>query len=167
MEDTSLNVREHIKIAEPYHMKSIKHWSGYYRSKIRLGGPTLGAYGDRGNKFLPFLWELDLNYDNLVTKLKKERTLMQQFFGNRMMWWFMPPSKYWHYVGMLSDIKNIFFGGFIQSGAIGAMIAAMAKGIAGARLGSPVPFTPKARRRKFRKGLYSRAGYHRQYVGRK
>ena len=167
VEDESIKVRDHIRIAHPRTMRSIDELSQWYKGKEREGGITWHAFGDRGLKHLPLLWEIDLGYDNLVGKLKKERSLMSRFFGNRMMWWFMPPSKYWHYVGMLSDIKNIFFGGFIQSGAVGAMIVAMAKGLAGARLGSPVPFTPKARRRKFRKGLYSRAGYHRQYVGMK
>ena len=46
-----------------------------------------------------------------------------------------------------------------------AYVKAMSLGLAGARAGTPVPFTRKPRRRKFRKGLYTRAGYHRQYVG--
>ena len=167
VEDDTINVKEHIRIASPRMMRSIDYWSRQYQDRIRAGGPTVGAFGNAGLEKLPHIWEVDLNYDNLIGKLKKERSLMSKFFGNRMMWWFMPPSKYWHYIGMASDIKNIFFGGFLQSGAVYAMILAMAKGLAGARLGSPVPFTPKARRRKFRKGLYSRAGYHRKYVGMK
>ena len=157
--------KKHLRMAEPEMMQDPSFWSEHYAQELRYKGPWAGVYGDAGNKMLPLYWKIDLDYDNLITKLRKERTLMQKFFGNRMMWWFMPPSKYWHYVGMGSDIKNIFFGGFIQSGAVMAMLKAMAIGIAGARLGSPVPFTSKARRRKFRKGMYSRAGYHRQYVG--
>ena len=50
-------------------------------------------------------------------------------------------------------------------GAAIAYIKAMTIGLAGARAGSPVPFTRKARRRKFRQNLYTRAGYHRTQVG--
>ena len=52
-----------------------------------------------------------------------------------------------------------------KAGAAKAYVSAMSIGIAGARAGTPVPFTPKARRRKFRKSLYTRAGYHRTTVG--
>jgi hypothetical protein len=86
-------------------------------------------------------------------------------FGNHIIWWFLPPSKWWHYVGVMDDLRSIVKGGIWSLSSIQAWVAAMMKGIMGARMGSPVPFTRKARRRKFRKGLYSRAGYHRQYVG--
>ena len=167
LEEGPKNFREHIRQSAPKMMQDPDHWADFYASQVRMGGKWFGTYGDAGLKMLPLYWKLDLDYDNLISKLRKERTMMQQFFGNRLMWWFLPPSKYWHYVGMGSDIKNIFFGGFLTSGAVTAMLKAMALGLAGARLGSPVPFTSKARRRKFRKGMYSRAGYHRQYVGMK
>jgi len=86
-------------------------------------------------------------------------------FGNHLIWWFLPPSKWWHYVGVMDDLRSIIKHGVWSLGAIQAWVAAMMKGILGARMGSPIPFTRKARRRKFRKSLYSRAGYHRQYVG--
>ena len=47
-------------------------------------------------------------------------------------------------------------------GAVAAWMQAMTIGMAGARAGTPIPFTRKAQRRKFRKGLYTKAGYHRQ-----
>ena len=65
---------------------------------------------------------------------------------------------------MASDIRGLLFGQK-NMGAAKAYVQAMSVGIAGARMGSPVPFTRKARRRKFRKGLYTRAGYHRTTVG--
>ena len=65
---------------------------------------------------------------------------------------------------MLSDIRGLLFGKK-NLGAAYAYVKALSLGLAGARMGSPVPFTKKARRRKFRKGLYTRAGYHRQQVG--
>jgi len=86
-------------------------------------------------------------------------------FGNHLIWWFLPPSKWWHYVGVMDDLRSVIRGGVWSLGSIQAWVTTMMKGIAGARLGSPIPFTRKSRRRKFRKGLYSRAGYHRQYVG--
>ena len=52
-------------------------------------------------------------------------------------------------------------GGFWSIGAVQAWILAMSVGMMGARLGSPIAFTSKAQRRQFRKGLYTRAGYHR------
>jgi len=90
---------------------------------------------------------------------------VRSMFGNHLIWWFLPPSKWWHYVGVMDDLRSIIKGGVWSLGSIQAWVTTMMKGIAGARLGSPIPFTRKSRRRKFRKGLYSRAGYHRQYVG--
>ena len=63
---------------------------------------------------------------------------------------------------MAFDIGSVVGGGFWSIGAVQAWVQAMAQGMAGARMGTPVPFTMKARRRKFRKGLYTRMGYHRQ-----
>ena len=90
--------------------------------------------------------------------------ILRRLFGNHLIWWFVPPTKYWHYVGLLSDIRGLLFGKK-NMGAAMAYVKAMSLGLAGARAGTPVPFTRKARRRKFRKGLYTRAGYHRQQVG--
>ena len=82
-------------------------------------------------------------------------------FNSRHIWWLLPPSKYYHYIGMGFDIASIAMGGFWSIGAVQAWIQAMSVGMMGARLGSPIAFTSKAQRRQFRKGLYTRAGYHR------
>ena len=73
-----------------------------------------------------------------------------------------------NYLQKMIKTFEVFAKGVFGKKNIGAAVAyvkALSLGLAGARVGTPVPFTRKARRRKFRKGLYTRAGYHRQYVG--
>ena len=94
-------------------------------------------------------------------KVKASKTQVRSMFNTRHIWWLLPPSKYYHYVGMAFDIASVVGGGFWSLGAVQAWIQAMSVGMMGARMGTPVPFTEKAQRRKFRKGLYTRAGYHR------
>ena len=97
----------------------------------------------------------------VATKASYAKKLLKGMQGTRLIWWFLPPSKYYHYIGMMFDLYSVATGGFWSLGAVGAMFQAMTVGIMGARMGSPVPFTRKAQRRKFRKGMYTRAGYHR------
>jgi len=118
---------------------------------------------NRGNKE-PKVTLFDLKHDAIRYKRQKLTSVIRKLFGNHLIWWFLPPTKYWHYIGMLSDIRGLLFGKK-NMGAAYAYVKAMSIGLAGARMGSPVPFTRKARRRKFRKGLYTRAGYHRKQVG--
>ena len=100
----------------------------------------------------------------MFSKQKTMRGLLRRLFGNHLIWWVVPPSKYWHFIGMASDIFGLLYGQK-NMGAAMAYIKAMSLGLAGARAGTPVPFTRKARRRKFRQNLYTRAGYHRTRVG--
>ena len=116
-----------------------------------------------GNKE-PRVTLIDLNHDAIRYKRQDMTGIIRRLFGNHLIWWFLPPTKYWHYIGMLSDIRGLLFGKK-NLGTAYAYVKAMSLGLAGARAGSPVPFTRKARRRKFRKGLYTRAGYHRKQVG--
>ena len=116
-----------------------------------------------GNKE-PRVTLIDLNHDAIRYKRQDMTGIIRRLFGNHLIWWFLPPTKYWHYIGMMSDIRGLLFGKK-NLGTAYAYVKAMSLGLAGARAGSPVPFTRKARRRKFRKGLYTRAGYHRQQVG--
>ena len=120
--------------------------------------------GKAGLKGEPRLSLFDLDKDNLMLKNKEMKGILRRLFGNHLIWWFVPPSKFWHYIGLASDIRGLLFGKKNMGAAI-AYVKAMSLGLAGARAGSPVPFTRKARRRKFRKGLYTRAGYHRTQVG--
>jgi len=120
--------------------------------------------GKRGLSKEPKLSLFDLDFDNLVTKSKDMKSLLRRMFGNHLIWWFVPPSKYWHYIGLMSDVRGLLFGKK-NMGAAMAYVKAMSVGLAGARMGTPVPFTRKARRRKFRQNLYTRAGYHRTQVG--
>ena len=94
-------------------------------------------------------------------KVKASKESISKMFISRHIWWLLPPSKYYHYIGMGFDIASIAMGGFWSIGAVQAWIQAMSVGMMGARLGSPIAFTSKAQRRQFRKGLYTRAGYHR------
>ena len=120
--------------------------------------------GKRGLGKLPRHAKFDHSIDVPVEKHRTLKGLMRRLFGNHLVWWFVPPSKYWHYIGMASDIYGLLYGKKNMGAAI-AYIKAMTIGLAGARAGSPVPFTRKARRRKFRQNLYTRAGYHRTQVG--
>ena len=94
-------------------------------------------------------------------KIKASKDQVRAMFNTRHIWWLLPPSKYYHYIGMGFDIGSIATGGFWSMGAVTAWIQAMSQGMLGARMGTPIAFTHKARRRQFRKGLYTRAGYHR------
>ena len=120
--------------------------------------------GKAGLQNEPNVTRFDMRTDNITLKHHQMKGIIRKLFGNHMIWWFVPPSKYWHYIGLMSDIRGLLFGKK-NFGAATAYVKAMSIGIMGARAGSPVPFTPKARRRKFRKSLYTRAGYHRSTVG--
>ena len=126
----------------------------------RLSKFTRGA----GLKKLPRYANFDHMLDNVYGKQKTMKGLMRRLFGNHLVWWFVPPSKYWHYIGMASDIYGLLYGKK-NMGAAYAYVKALTIGLAGARAGTPVPFTRKARRRKFRQNLYTRAGSHRTQVG--
>ena len=140
--------------------------AAYLRGSTQLGDALVRSKvtGRAGLRKEPSITNFDLQFDNLIEKQRQMKGIIRRLFGNHMIWWFVPPSKYWHYVGLMSDIRGLFFGKK-NFGAAKAYVSAMSIGIAGARAGTPVPFTPKARRRKFRKSLYTRAGYHRTTVG--
>ena len=121
--------------------------------------------GAKGTKGEPQNALYDLMFDNVYYKKHKQmKSLIRKLFGNHLIWWFLPPSKYYHYIGMAFDIYGLK-SGIKNVGAVTAYVKALTIGLAGARAGSPIAFTKKARRRQFRKTLYSRAGYHRTRVG--
>ena len=148
-------------------IKDMAEIEAFYQAGSDAMGDAARASKIRGTAGLrkePRLSLYDHQLDNILLKHTQMKSLIRKLFGNHLIWWFVPPSKYWHYIGMLSDIRGLFFGQK-NIGTVRAYIQAMTVGLAGARAGSPVPFTTKARRRKFRKTLYSRAGYHRTSVG--
>ena len=166
-EEAGKNFRKAYKETEFEELKSLTEIEAFYRA----GSDAIGdmarmskVKGMAGLRNEPRISLFDHQLDNMVLKHSQMKSIIRKLFGNHLIWWFVPPSKYWHYIGMLSDIKGLFFGQK-NIGTVRAYITAMTIGLAGARAGSPVPFTTKARRRKFRKTLYSRAGYHRSRVG--
>ena len=121
--------------------------------------------GKGGDRYLPgyTTGSFDPLIDrNVAAKRERQKSLLTQLMGHYKIWWVLPPTKYWHYIGALADIRGILTGSFFNLGALTAYVKALTLGLVGARMGSPIAFTPKARRRKFRKGLYTRAGYHRK-----
>ena len=147
-------------------LKTLKEIDALYRAGAEEAAEALieaKVRRKRGHRE-PKVTLFDLTHDPVRYKRQNLNSLIRRLFGNHLIWWFLPPTKYWHYVGMLSDIRGLLFGKK-NLGAAYAYVKALSLGLAGARMGSPVPFTKKARRRKFRKGLYTRAGYHRQQVG--
>ena len=118
-----------------------------------------GIRGVQRDGYTVYSSVMDVGQINRKVQASKKQSIFQ--FNTRYLWWFLPPSKYYHYVGMAFDIGSVVMGGFWSMGAVQAWVQAMSVGMAGARMGTPVPFTRKAQRRKFRKGLYTRAGYHR------
>ena len=148
-------------------LKDMNELEALYRAGADSAGDALRTAkfkGKAGLKNEPRYANFDHMLDNIVGKHQTAKSIIRRMFGNHLIWWFVPPSKYWHYVGMASDIYGLFFGKKNMGAAI-AYIKAMTIGLAGARAGTPVPFTRKARRRKFRQNLYTRAGYHRKQVG--
>tara|TARA_R100001443_G_scaffold20497_6_gene32532 strand:+ start:8034 stop:9620 length:1587 start_codon:yes stop_codon:yes gene_type:complete len=148
-------------------IRDLDEISAYYRNQSDKAGDAARVAkvrGRAGTRKEPRVSLIDHQFDNILHKHKQIKGIIRRLFGNHLVWWFVPPSKYWHYIGMASDIRGLLFGQK-NMGAAKAYVQAMSVGIAGARMGSPVPFTRKARRRKFRKGLYTRAGYHRATVG--
>ena len=131
-------------------------------SAIGKGAVDAAIRGKAGMKDLPEHYSMI--GDESGTKIDEVTLSVRQLFGNHLIWWFLPPSKWWHYVGVLDDIRSLVKGGVWSLASIQAMIRQMTLGILGARMGSPIPFTRKARRRKFRKGIYTRAGYHRENI---
>jgi len=127
----------------------------YYDIHKRYGG----IRGVQRDGYTVYSSVMDVGQINRKVQASKKQAMFQ--FNTRHLWWLLPPSKYYHYVGMAFDIGSVVMGGFWSMGAVQAWIQAMSVGMAGARAGTPVPFTRKAQRRKFRKGLYTRAGYHR------
>tara|TARA_Y100000310_G_scaffold119457_1_gene118189 strand:+ start:265 stop:1830 length:1566 start_codon:yes stop_codon:yes gene_type:complete len=118
-----------------------------------------GNLGVKVPDYIVFTSKYDVG--KVASKASLAKKMLKGMSGTRLIWWFLPPSKYYHYIGMTFDLYSVATGGFWSLGAVAAMFKAMTVGIIGARMGSPVPFTRKAQRRKFRKGLYTKAGYHR------
>ena len=147
-------LRDHNELAALYQAGSDAAGDALRLTKFR---------GKAGLKNEPRYANFDM-FDNMFTKQHTMKKMVRQMFGNHLIWWFVPPSKYWHYIGMASDIYGLLYGKK-NTGAAIAYVKAMSIGLAGARAGTPVPFTRKARRRKFRQNLYTRAGYHRTQVG--
>jgi hypothetical protein len=166
-EEGGKNFRKAYAETEFEEIKDMAEIEAFYRAGSDAMGDAARiskVKGMAGLRKEPRLSLYDHQLDNLLLKHTQMKSLIRKLFGNHLIWWFVPPSKYWHYIGMLSDIRGLFFGQK-NIGTVRAYITAMTVGLAGARAGSPVPFTTKARRRKFRKSLYSRAGYHRTQVG--
>ena len=167
LEDAERNFDKAYRETKPLEFQSFDDINAaYLRGSVAEGDAIRLSkiHGKRGLRKEPKLSLFDLQTDNLPAKTKDMEGILRRLFGNHLIWWFVPPTKYWHYVGLLSDIRGLLFGKK-NMGAAMAYVKAMSLGLAGARAGTPVPFTRKARRRKFRKGLYTRAGYHRQQVG--
>jgi len=166
-EEGGKNFRKAYRETEFEEIKDMAEIEAFYQAGSDAMGDAVRVAKVKGLSGLrkePRLSLYDHQLDNILVKHSQMKSLIRKLFGNHLIWWFVPPSKYWHYIGMLSDIKGLFFGQK-NIGTVRAYIQAMTVGLAGARAGSPVPFTTKARRRKFRKTLYSRAGYHRTRVG--
>ena len=148
-------------------LKDMNELEALYQAGSDAAGDAVRVSKFRGMGGLrkePRYANFDHMLDNIVGKHQTMKSLIRRMFGNHLIWWFVPPSKYWHYIGMASDIYGLFFGKKNMGAAV-AYVKAMTVGLAGARAGTPVPFTRKARRRKFRQNLYTRAGYHRTQVG--
>lgn len=111
---------------------------------------------------MPTHFTVDHRYDVVPAKHTHSKGLMNQIFSKYGVWWFLPPTKYWHYLGLAADIRGVFRGHFFSAATIAVYLKQLAKGLLAARAGSPVGGTRKAFRRKFRKQLYTRAGYHRK-----
>ena len=134
----------------------IVHWDAIHKKYS-------GQSGIRApQQFTVYTSKFDDDMAKIRAKVEGSKKQTTALFNTRHIWWFLPPSKYYHYIGMGFDIASIVMGGFWSMGAVAAWMQAMTVGMAGARAGTPIPFTRKAQRRKFRKGLYTRAGYHRQ-----
>ena len=118
---------------------------------------NIGGFED-----MPRSMAVDNQKDNIIVKHKQGKSLMKKIFSKYGVWWFLPPTKYWHYIGMAADIRGIFRGHFFQPAVVLMYLKQLTKGLLAARAGSPVGGTKKAFRRKFRKQLYTRAGYHRK-----
>ena len=149
-------------------LKDLDTINSFYKAESENMADAFSATkirGIKGVKDEPNNSMYDLMFDNVYSKRQVTmKSAIRRLFGNHLIWWFLPPSKYYHYLGMAFDIYGLKNG--IQNiGAVTAYVKAMTVGLAGARAGSPVAFTKKARRRQFRKGLYTRAGYHRTQVG--
>ena len=155
------NIKKAIRISskEMYSAAAIDYYYGikYERYLAKKYG---GLIGVKVPNYIVFTSRYDAG--KVTAKTNYMKKLLKGMSGTRAIWWFLPPSKYYHYIGMTFDLYSIATGGFWSLGAVAAMMKAMTVGIIGARMGSPVPFTKKAQRRKFRKGLYTRAGYHRE-----
>lgn len=72
----------------------------------------------------------------------------------RYLWWFMPPSQYWAYLGIASEIEGILRGHLLTGDSIQAFISAYLRGVASGMTG--VPLSEKFARRRFRYTLYPR-----------
>ena len=154
------NIKKAIRITskEMYSAAAINYYYGIEYQRY-LAKKYAGLVGVKVPNYTVFTSKYDAGRVQAKTNYMKK--LLKGMSGTRAIWWFLPPSKYYHYIGMTFDLYSIATGGFWSLGAVAAMMKAMTVGIIGARMGSPVPFTRKAQRRKFRKGLYTRAGYHR------
>jgi len=75
---------------------------------------------------------------------------------SRLIWWFMPPSEYWKYLGYYADIKGILMGYFMSTDSIMRFAWAFFRGKASGVTG--IPFTEKFARRRFRYRLYTNTG---------
>ena len=161
LKEGTKNIQKAINISskEMYSAAAIDYYYGIEYERW-LAKKYSGLIGVKVPNYIVFTSRYDAG--KVVAKTNYMKKLLKGMSGTRAIWWFLPPSKYYHYVGMTFDLYSIATGGFWSLGAVGAMMQAMVVGIVGARMGSPVPFTSKARRRKFRKGLYTRAGYHRE-----
>ena len=135
-----------------------------HKQKVKAWMKTTTKYFG-STKNLPYDTDWQPDIENVEQKRKQVKNLMRRFFGNKYVWWFLPPSKYWHYIGAAFDIRGVAKGHFFSAAVIQAYLGKMAVGIAASRA-SPSPYIPKptykARRRQFRKHLYTRLGYHRK-----
>lgn len=72
----------------------------------------------------------------------------------RYIWWFMPPSNYWMYLGIASELEGILKGQLLSATSIQAFLSAYIRGIASGVTG--VPLSEKFARRRFRYAIYPR-----------
>ena len=91
------------------------------------------------------------NSRSAASYLNAQRNIMGRL--GRWIWWFMPPSEYWKYLGMYADIMATLKGYLLNPETLAKFASAFAVGKFGGMFG--VPLTKKSRRRRFRHKLWS------------
>jgi len=91
------------------------------------------------------------NSNNVSSYVNAQRNIMGRL--GRWIWWFMPPSEYWKYLGIYADIMATLKGYLLNPSTLVKFLSAFGLGKLGGMVG--VPLTKKSRRRRFRHKLWS------------